>query len=109
MKEVGNMRNCNHPHIVKIIDVEENGKYRFDIIQEYCDQGNLEDYIEKLDERDERLTEAQVANIIFQIGSAILHMHIEGMIHRDIKDANILITSGGIYKLADLGQSRTLA
>ena len=46
---------------------------------------------------------------MFQIGSAILHMHIEGMIHRDIKDANILITSAGIYKLADLGQSRTLA
>jgi serine/threonine protein kinase len=36
-------------------------------------------------------------------------MHLEGMIHRDIKDANILITSGGKYKLADLGQSRTLA
>ena len=36
-------------------------------------------------------------------------MHLEGMIHRDIKDANILITSEGKCKLADLGQSRTLA
>jgi serine/threonine protein kinase len=30
-------------------------------------------------------------------------MHLEGMIHRDIKDPNILITGEGIYKLADLG------
>jgi serine/threonine protein kinase len=36
-------------------------------------------------------------------------MHLEGMIHRDIKAENILVTSEGIYKLADLGQSRTLA
>ncbi len=46
---------------------------------------------------------------MFQIGSAILHMHIEGMVHRDIKAANILLTSKGVYKLADLAQSRTLA
>lgn len=52
------MRNCKHPHIIEIIDVEKNGKNRFDIIQEYCDQGNLEDYIEELDEKDVRLTEA---------------------------------------------------
>jgi serine/threonine protein kinase len=30
-------------------------------------------------------------------------MHLKGMIHRDIKDANILITKDGFYKLADLG------
>ncbi len=52
------MENFNHPHIVKIFGVEKNGKCRFDIIQEYCDQGNLEDYIEELEENDERLTEA---------------------------------------------------
>jgi serine/threonine protein kinase len=37
MKEAENMKQFNHPHIIKIIDVEENGKYRYDIIQEYCD------------------------------------------------------------------------
>ena len=46
---------------------------------------------------------------MFQVLSAIEHMHWAGLIHRDIKDANIFINSEGEYKLADLGQSRTLA
>ena len=46
---------------------------------------------------------------MFQVLSAVEAMHFRGLIHRDIKDANILITSEGKCKLADLGQSRTLA
>jgi serine/threonine protein kinase len=37
MKEAENMKKMDHPHIVKIIEVEENGKSRFDIIQEFCE------------------------------------------------------------------------
>ena len=103
------MQKFKHPHIIEIIEVEKNGKNKFDIIQEYCELGDLKDYLDDLDNKDRKLSEKEIAIIIFQIGSAVLAMHLEGMIHRDIKDANILITSEGKYKLADLGQSRTLA
>ena len=103
------MKKFNHPHIVKIIEVEENGKYKFDIIQEYCEKGNMEDYLRDLYDDNDKLSEREIAIIMFQVGSAILCMHLDGMIHRDIKDANILITSEEKFMLADLGQSRTLA
>ena len=103
------MKKFNHPHIVKIIEVEENGKYKFDIIQEYCEKGDMENYLRDLYSDNMKLSGREIAIIMFQIGSAILCMHLEGMLHRDIKDANILINSEGKCKLADLGQSRTLA
>jgi len=103
------MKKFNHPHIVKIIEVEENGKYKFDIIQEYCKYGDLENYLRDLYSDNGELPERSIAIIMFQVLSAIEAMHFEGLIHRDIKDANILITSEGKCKLADLGQSITLA
>jgi len=44
------MQKFKHPHIIEIIEVEKNGKNKFDIIQEYCQLGNLENYIDNLDE-----------------------------------------------------------
>ena len=51
------MIKLKHPHIIEIIEVEKEGKNRFDIIQEYCELGNLEKYIEDLDEQEIRLPE----------------------------------------------------
>ena len=51
------MQKFKHPHIIEIIEVEKNGKSRFDIIQEYCQLGSLENYIDDLDEQDISLTE----------------------------------------------------
>jgi serine/threonine protein kinase len=42
------MEKFNHPHIVKIIEVEKNGKNKFDIIQEYCELGDLFEFLDKL-------------------------------------------------------------
>ena len=100
------MEKFNHPHIIKIIEVEKNGKNKFDIIQEYCEKGDLFEYLDDLYNKDMKLHEREIANIMFQVGSAILAMHWEGMIHRDIKDKNIFITREGIFKLGDLAQSR---
>ena len=69
------MEKFNHPHIVKIIEVEKNGKNKFDIIQEYCELGDLFEFLDKLYNQDAKISTKKIANIIFQVGSAILAMH----------------------------------
>jgi serine/threonine protein kinase len=55
------------------------------------------------------LQEKEVASIFFQACRAVYYMHSKRIIHRDLKAANILINQKVILKLADLGQSKTLA
>ena len=55
------------------------------------------------------LQENWVASIFFQACRAVYYMHSKRIIHRDLKAANILINQKVILKLADLGQSKTLA
>lgn len=45
----------------------------------------------------------------FQIVSGVDYLHSKGIIHRDIKGANILVTDSGVAKLADFGCSKQLA
>ena len=55
------------------------------------------------------MDERKVAIWFYQVCCAIQYMHEKRMLHRDIKSANILIDSNGDLKVADLGQSKTLA
>jgi len=50
--------------------------------------------------------EHEAVEIILQIAQALQHAHKRGLIHRDVKPANIVITTDGIAKLADLGMAR---
>ena len=49
-----------------------------------------------------------VATYMSQVGEGLAYLHDEGVIHRDIKGANILITTSGAAKLADFGVSTKL-
>src|SRR5947199_4591353 len=50
--------------------------------------------------------EHEAVEIILQIAQALQHAHRRGLIHRDVKPANIVLTNEGIAKLADLGMAR---
>jgi serine/threonine protein kinase len=73
------------------------------MILEYCSGGNLFDKRKKRYET--RFTEREAAYYIYQIAQALKHCHSHGIIHRDIKLENILITKDGYLKLADFGWS----
>jgi serine/threonine protein kinase len=53
-----------------------------------------------------RLTVPEIKNISIQVLKAIDYCHLKGIVHRDLKCANLLITKGGIVKLADFGLAR---
>lgn len=73
------------------------------IIMEYCGGGSCTDLIKYL--HTHRLTEEQVSYIIRDVLYGLEYLHGQRKIHRDIKSANILLTSNGKVKLADFGVS----
>jgi serine/threonine protein kinase len=91
----------SHPNIVGIYDVgEQEGIYY--IVMEYICGKTLKEYIKE----NGKLNYREVLNITNQIGNALEHAHKNGVIHRDIKPHNILVTEDKIIKVTDFGIAR---
>ena len=89
----------NHPNIVKYIDsITEKGFLL--IVLEFVDNRSLQHHLQSFDGH---LPEKLVALYIFQILLGLKYLHFEGIIHRDIKAANVLIANDGSVKLTDFG------
>ena len=91
----------SHPNIVNVYDVGEDSGSNY-IVMEWVDGQTLNDIIM----RDGRLTVDVVADYSVQILDALDHAHRSGVIHRDIKPHNILITRDGRVKVTDFGIAR---
>ncbi len=90
-----------HPNIVNIYDVgSENGEYY--IVMEYVEGITLKTYIEKKGQ----LNFKEAISIAIQVGRGIEAAHNKGIIHRDIKPQNIIISTEGKVKVTDFGIAR---
>ena len=90
-----------HPNIVNIYDVgSENGIYY--IVMEYVEGITLKTYIEKKGQ----LNFKEAISIAIQVGRGIEAAHNKGIIHRDIKPQNIIISTEGKVKVTDFGIAR---
>lgn len=76
------------------------------ILMEYCKLGSLRDL---MDFRGETLNEDQVCLVMNDVLKALKLLHSKRIIHRDIKGANILLSTTGICKITDFGVSRQLS
>ncbi|KZV90279.1 hypothetical protein EXIGLDRAFT_837889 [Exidia glandulosa HHB12029] len=98
MSEIDLLRNLNHPNIVKYKGFVKTREY-LNIILEYCENGSLQHICKRFG----KFPESLVAVYISQVLVGLVYLHDQGVIHRDIKGANILTNKDGCVKLADFG------
>ncbi|MFL5242925.1 MAG: serine/threonine-protein kinase [Gemmataceae bacterium] len=91
----------SHNNIIQAIDVGSIGKVHY-FVMEHVEGTTLRKELE--DGR--RFSEREAVDIILQIAQALEHANRRGLLHRDVKPANIVLTRDGIAKLADLGMAR---
>lgn len=101
IKEARNIRKLKHRNIVSIIDVfEENGTAYY--VMEYLDGGNLKSLVDNRGP----LAEATAVSYIRQVADALGEVHANGMLHLDVKPANIMLDRRGNAVLIDFGISK---
>ncbi|KAG0280987.1 hypothetical protein BGZ96_001333 [Linnemannia gamsii] len=98
MMEIDLLKKLNHANIVKYYGFEKTTEY-LNIILEFCENGSLRSLCKNFGKLPEHLG----ATYITQVLDGLIYLHDQGVIHRDIKGANILATKEGIVKLADFG------
>jgi eukaryotic-like serine/threonine-protein kinase len=101
-REALNAASLSHPNIVQIYDRGETTDGAAYIAMEYVPGGTLKERIT----RGEPLALADVASIGAQVAEALGAAHTRGVIHRDIKPQNILLTAKGEAKVGDFGIAR---
>ena len=94
----------NHNNIVQAIDVGEASGYHY-FVMEYVEGESIHEQMAS----GKKYTEKEALEILLQVCQALAHAHERGLIHRDIKPKNIIITPDGVVKLADLGLAREIA
>lgn len=98
MQEIDLLKHLNHPNIVKYHN-SVRGQDSLYIILEYCENGSLHSICKNFGKFPENLVSLYTAQVL----QGLLFLHEQGVIHRDIKGANILTTKEGLVKLADFG------
>jgi len=91
----------NHANIMGALDVGKAGNYHYFVMEYVEGRTVLDDLTEHT-----QYNEEAALKIALQIARALEHAHQAGLIHRDVKPKNIILTHDGIAKLADMGLAR---
>jgi len=101
--EIGMLAAFDHPNIVRYIGVQQRDHLLY-ILMEYMPGGSIEALLRRFGPFKERMTRHYLRQILSGLG----YLHAAGVVHRDIKGANILLSSDGAVKLADFGASKRI-
>ncbi|CAD8120205.1 unnamed protein product [Paramecium sonneborni] len=102
--EIKVLSKLEHPNIVKYLGMEQNQTH-INLFLEHVSGGSIKSLLERYGQFPENLVQQYTKQILW--GIEYLHSH--GIIHRDIKGANILVDAKGICKLADFGSCKSLS
>ncbi len=107
-REAQNAASLNHPAIVAVYDTGEtvidNGAVPY-IVMEYVDGETLRDLLK----REGPLPAKRAMEIVADICAALDFSHRHGIVHRDVKPANVMLTRAGAVKVMDFGIARAVA
>jgi non-specific serine/threonine protein kinase len=92
----------DHPNIATVFDVGETTDGRLYLAMAYCEGGSLADRLQQ-----SALPLRDALHVARQLASALAAVHEAGIVHRDVKPANVLFDAGGNVRLSDFGIART--
>ena len=102
IQEAFRLAKCSHTHVIRVDDVCQEGEL-WCMIMEYIDGGNLESLVRQQG----GFSEVEAIRYIYQVGSALSYIHDQGILHRDVKPANIMRRSNtNEAVLIDFGLAR---
>jgi serine/threonine-protein kinase RIO1 len=106
LHEVRCMKQLNHErhsdYLIQLVKAWQEGGYFF-VQLDYADKGSVADLLHYVQKADITISESTVCQIVHNVASGLHHIHTHGLVHMDIKPANLLIVSPGIIKIADFG------
>jgi len=97
-REAQSVARLSHPNIVSIYDVGSEAGYYY-IVMEYIDGITLKEAIQS----EQGMKPERALQIAIQVCSALSHAHRQGIIHRDIKPQNIILSKDDAVKVTDFG------
>src|SRR3954464_8717646 len=92
----------NHPHIITIYEVESIGDIDF-IVMEFVCGSSVDQVIPS-----RGLPVSQLLRIAVPVAEALAAAHARGIIHRDVKPANLMVGDDGVVKVLDFGVAKLL-
>lgn len=98
LREARSMASLNDPHIIQIYFIGEHEGQTF-FVMEFVEGESLGSLLK----RDGKLRPEQAARVILQTAMGLASAHDKGVVHRDIKPGNLMVTSRGAIKIADFG------
>lgn len=104
LREARSAGQLSHPNIVAIYDILEEGDTAWVVLELVVGRS-----LEALLGASQALSRDQFLSIMRQVAGALDYAHSKGIVHRDVKPANILLETGGAAKLTDFGVAKILA
>ncbi|KAH9399819.1 hypothetical protein TYRP_017386 [Tyrophagus putrescentiae] len=104
LREISTLLKARHENVVgvKEIVVGSNHLDKIYLVMEYVDR----DLKSMMDSQNVPFTITQVKSILYQLISAIAHLHANWILHRDLKTSNLLVSKEGVLKVGDFGLAR---
>jgi len=95
----------NHPNIATLYDIGEAEGQKF-IVLEYLPGDTLKSKVKQIQQQGKELSIEQILDYAIQIAEGLSHAHKQGIVHRDVKTDNVMLTAEGKLKLTDFGLAK---
>jgi eukaryotic-like serine/threonine-protein kinase len=103
LREARSMAKLKHPNIVQVYAADSQSGFNYAAL-EFIDGKSMQDWIDEL----ERLSVGDALHVVLICADALKHAHDQGMVHRDVKPDNILVTRTGTVKVSDFGLAKAI-
>jgi serine/threonine protein kinase len=96
-----------HPNIVQVFDFGEEDGIHYMVMEHVCGE-NLKTHVRNIGAPGKQMALDDVLRIITQVGNALHYAHEQGLVHRDVKPANAMLTPTGEVILTDFGLAKII-